>query len=126
MWTGDVRNMTAFQKSVLFNTQALAINQDVCAGSRQGDLLAQSSDGTQQLWGRRMCDGTMAALLYNRANSSATLSLTTAQLGWPSGTEATVRDVWANTTATTAHGAWSTLVDRHGVALVRLTRSSAQ
>ena len=83
-WISDV------QREVLFNAEVIAVNQDV---TPQGRPLV---DGNLAVWARHLSDGSVAVALYNENDATASLSVSFAALGWPSGTTATARDLWAH------------------------------
>jgi len=85
-------SMSADTKSVLTNSEVIAIDQDPLA--KQGVKVADT--GGLQVYSR-VLSGTdrRAVLLLNRTTSAATITARFADLGL--GTTATVRDVWAAT-----------------------------
>ena len=138
MWTGNVVTMTAFQKSVLFNQDVLDVNQDVCPGSAQGDVLQTGQNGFGhfgglQTWSKKMCDGSHVVILWNDYGEPAAANLTmTVNLDLVFGYEAAcahdvkVLDLWTKKqevvtpTALGFPGAVSELVLAHGVAMKRM------
>jgi alpha-galactosidase len=112
----DVRNMSQTTRSILTNTDVIAVNQDW--GGRQGAKVRD--DGEQEVWAKPMSDGSAAVILLNRAAGAATISTTAGQIGLaPTGTY-TVRDLWAKTTTTTT-GTITASVPAHGVAMYRVS-----
>eukprot|EP00039_Didymoeca_costata_P022851 m.5357 g.5357 ORF g.5357 m.5357 type:complete len:949 (-) comp3283_c0_seq1:19-2865(-) len=115
VWTGDVRNMTAFQKKVLFNQAVLNVNQDVCPGKKQGDLVYAPQDNSYQVWSTRMCNGSLAVILYNRQNNASMISANFSLFGnYSSQTKGLISDLWTGE-QTTRVGSISGLVPKHGV-----------
>jgi alpha-galactosidase len=114
-WISDV------QREILFNDEVIAINQDV---TPQGRPVA---DGDLTVWARKLSDGSAAVALYNQEDTPAVLSVAFASLGWPSGTSAAVRDLWAHadlgsfTDRYPASG--GVTVPPHGTHVVRITPS---
>lgn len=95
VWTGDVRNMTAFQRRVLFNQAVLAVHNDT--GTPQGDLLATSHESNDsQAWGKRLSDGGWAVILVNLGDKPAVNQLSFEVLGWEKDTKAEVKDLWSS------------------------------
>jgi len=88
----NLESMSADTKSVLTNSDVLAIDQDPLA--KQGTKVADTS-GLQVY--SRVLSGTnrRAVLLLNRTTSAATITARFADIGL--GATATVRDVWAGT-----------------------------
>lgn len=73
----DVRKMSAEEKSILLNKQAIAVNQDP---TEQGKRI--KADGQKEIWAKRLKNGDYAVLLLNRnAASSETITLTGKDLG---------------------------------------------
>eukprot|EP00054_Salpingoeca_dolichothecata_P011571 m.64221 g.64221 ORF g.64221 m.64221 type:complete len:105 (-) comp19530_c0_seq5:23-337(-) len=67
--------MTDFEKSILLNKDVIAVNQDVCPGSVQGDMFFQDLSG-HQIWAKKMCDNqSWTAIMYNPTDNQATFSL---------------------------------------------------
>jgi lipoprotein NlpI len=85
-------SMNADTKSVLTNSEVIAIDQDPLA--QQGVKVADT--GGLQVYSR-VLSGTnrRAVLLFNRTTSAATISVRFADIGL--GATAAVRDVWAAT-----------------------------
>ena len=82
-------NMSAATKSILTNTEIIAIDQD--AMGLQGVRIWEN--GTQSLWGKPLnANGTRAAVLFNEGDAAADMTLKFADLGLAPGT-ATVRDL---------------------------------
>lgn len=113
-WISDV------QREILFNDEVIAINQDV---TPQGRPVA---DGDLSVWARALSDGSAAVSLYNQDDAPAKLAVSFASLGWPAGTTAAVRDLWAHedmgsfTDRYPAAGTFVT-VPPHGTHVVRIT-----
>lgn len=84
-------SITPLQKKILLNEEVIAINQD---DTPAGRLL---KDGEWMIYGRNLTDGSMAIAFYNPSEVVAKVSLDFSLLGWPAGTTATVRDLWAKT-----------------------------
>lgn len=84
-------SITALQQEILLNTEVIAINQDVTPAGR---LLSKGMDGLMT-YGRNLSDGTAAVALYNPMDVETQGSVDFALFGWPQGTTAAVRDLWA-------------------------------
>lgn len=114
-WISDV------QREILFNDEVIAINQDV---TPQGRPVV---DGDLTVWARALSDGTVAVALYNQADAPADLSTTFSSFGWPVGTSAAVRDLWAHAdlgvfTDRFPAGTGGVSVPPHGTMVLRLTK----
>jgi alpha-galactosidase len=112
----DLRTMSAATKTILTNTEVIAVNQDW--GGRQGNRIADS--GNSEVWSKPMSNGSVAVVLLNRASSTATVSTTAAQLGLGSASSYAVRDLWAHSTATSG-STISASVPAHGAAMYVVT-----
>ncbi len=113
-WISDL------QRQILFNTEVLAINQDV---TPQGSPVAA---GDLTVWARILSDGSAAVAFYNQEDTAASISVSFSSLGWTAGTSAKVRDLWAHqdlgvfTDRYPSSGGVS--VDPHATHLVRITK----
>ena len=83
-WLSDL------QKEILLNKEVIAINQDVTPQGRP------VRDGDISVWSRMLSDGSAAVALYNENDAPMPLAVAFADLGWPAGTSAAVRDLWAH------------------------------
>jgi alpha-galactosidase len=123
-------NMTKIQEKVLFNTDVLAINQDVTPQGRP----VVTTDST--VWARFMTDGSVAVALYNEQDTAQTIGLDFAKLGamtpapiasassWGPTTTAKMRDLWTHTDNGTVTGKIAPMtVLPHQTIVVRLTKA---
>jgi len=108
----DLRTMSASTRSILTNTDVIAVNQDW--GGRQGNRL--SGSGSTEVWTKPMADGSVAVVLLNRGASTATVSTSASAVGLKAASGYSVRDLWAHTTGTTG-GTISSSVPSHGAAM---------
>jgi hypothetical protein len=113
-WLSDL------QKEILLNEEVLAVNQDV---TPQGRPIA---DSDISVWARALSDGSVAVALYNENDAPATLGVQFTGLGWPAGTAASVRDLWAHADLGVFTGAYPAAggvsVAPHETRLLRLTK----
>jgi alpha-galactosidase len=112
----DVRNMTEATRSILTNTDVIAVNQDW--GGKQGHKVRD--DGQQEVWAKPMSDGSVAVALLNRGSGAANISTTAGEVGLASTSTYTVRDLWSKTTTSTS-GTITASVPAHGVAMYRVS-----
>ncbi|AQZ61851.1 Endo-1,4-beta-xylanase A precursor [[Actinomadura] parvosata subsp. kistnae] len=112
----DIRSMSAETRTILTNTEVIAVNQDW--GGRQGHKI--SDNGNLEVWRKPMSNGSVAVVLLNRGTSTSTISTTAAALGLGSVASYTVRDLWAHTTSTST-GTISASVPGHGAAMFLVT-----
>ena len=112
----DIRNMSQATRSILTNTDVIAVNQDW--GGKQGAKVRD--DGQQEVWAKPMRDGSVAVVLLNRASAPATISTTAGQIGLAPASTYTLRDLWSKTT-TPSGGTITASVPAHGVAMYRVS-----
>ncbi|NUT51028.1 MAG: alpha-galactosidase [Saccharothrix sp.] len=108
----DLRSMSAATRTILTNTEVIAVNQDW--GGRQGNRIVDN--GNTEVWTKPMANGSVAVVLLNRGSGAATVSTSASQIGLGSAASYSVRDLWAHTTGTTS-GAISASVPAHGAAM---------
>ena len=124
----DVRNMSAWKRSVLLNADVLAVSQDrlVSPGRR-----VRGAAGGAQVWLRALADNSIAVILYNAADAPTPVDIPVSwrELGWDSGVKASVRDLWAHADlpgSPFVGGATAAAVPPHGHAMWRVTQAQAQ
>ena len=112
----DVRNMSAWKRSVLLNEEIIAVSQDalVSPGFR-----GRGAAGGTQVWARQLANGDQAVILYNGADAPqpVNISVSWAELGWPPNAVAVVRDLSAHSAvpgSPFAGSATAPLVPPHG------------
>ncbi|PRY36653.1 alpha-galactosidase [Umezawaea tangerina] len=108
----DLRTMSAATRTILTNTEVIAVNQDW--GGRQGNRLVDN--GNTEIWTKPMANGSVAVVLLNRNSGTTTVSTSASQIGLGSASGYSVRDLWAHTSGTTT-GAISASVPGHGAAM---------
>jgi alpha-galactosidase len=86
----DPRQMTAQEKQIVLNREAIAIDQDP---TEQGRRIRR--DGPLEVWAKRLRDGQVAVLLLNRdPTKSGTIELQAREVDLPA--VFGLRDVWAD------------------------------
>jgi alpha-galactosidase len=110
----DLRDMSPETLEVLTNPEVIAINQDPLG--RQARRVAQ--EGDLEVWAKPLEGGRMAAGLFNRGDSAASVTARWADLGL--GAWAHVRDAWARKDLGSFADEFSAEVEPHGVVLVVL------
>jgi len=128
--SNDLRHMDADCEAILLNTEVIAVSQDTAGAP--GKLAWQSShsiqDDLQQIFVRPLAHGSShAAVLFNRADSPRTITLTWDMLQPDHLMEkkaikasCTVRDLWAHRSLGSLFNFTAT-VDAHAVAMVVVT-----
>ncbi len=87
----DFRVLNDWDRYVLLNTEAIAVDQDPAgtSGSRV------KAEGAAQVWARPLADGSTAVVLLNAGEKPLTAGVTWAELKLASGARQ-VRDLWAH------------------------------
>lgn len=117
--SGDITTLDPFTLSLLTNDEVLGVDQDalVKAAHRAAKV------GETEVWARPLEDGGMAVGLFNLGEEAQKVTVTWQDLGiggfW------SVRDLWRQKAVGYFSGSYSTLVGRHGVALIKLTRAAS-
>jgi alpha-galactosidase len=88
-----VSGLDANSLAILSAPEIIAVDQD--ALGVQGIRVSAANPNGPECWARPLADGSVAALLLNRASTTASVTCTFAELGLknPTGT-ASVRDLW--------------------------------
>jgi len=114
----DLRSMSPSILDVLTNREVIAVNQD--KEGKQGRRVNKSGD--QEVWSRPLAGGAQAVGLFNRASTSAKITVKWADLGLTSA-PAHIRDLWSHTEVSPAAAEFSIAVPPHGVVLLRVSQS---
>ncbi len=112
----DLTRMTAADRALLMNKEAIAIDQDPLG--RQGDRLYQSGD--LDVWTRPLSGGRVAVGLFNRSWSLRDVSVDLGQIGFASG--ASVRNVWKQSDLGHRSGLYTETLPKHGASLLIVSR----
>jgi len=108
--------ISPLQRKILFNTDVIAVNQDVTPQGRPvvaGDL---------RVWARHMSDKSVAVALYNEADAATTITFSFHTVGWPATQKATARDLWEHKDLGEFTGSFTpTLVAPHEAKMLRFT-----
>jgi len=119
----DLTKMSDETKTILTNTEVIAVNQDTTG--LQAQLISDDGAGLQ-VWAKKL-NGRQslerAVLLFNRSNSTATMSVKWSDLDLVG--EATARDLWSHKDLGSFPTGYSTSVPSHGVVLLKVVGSKA-
>jgi alpha-galactosidase len=110
----DMAQLDDFTIDLLGNREVLAVSQDPL-GQAAGRVRAEP---WLEVWARPLNDGSMAVGMFNRAPVESEVEVRWDELGLSGPLE--VRDLWRHMDLGTSTGQFSTMVPRHGVALVRI------
>jgi alpha-galactosidase len=106
-----------FTKNLLTNDEVLAVDQD--ALGKQASRVSQ--EGTTEVWAKPLSDGTWAAGLFNLGEQKAPVTVHFDALNI-SGKQ-NVRDLWRQMDFGQADSSFTTMVQPHGVILVKIGTS---
>jgi alpha-galactosidase len=112
----DLRTMTPEIHDILTNSEVLAVNQDPLG--REGARVWK--DGELEVWSKQMKDGSRAAVLFNRSEAAANVTVNWEDIGYPAHLPALVRDLWAKKDLGKFVGNYSAQVPSHGVVVVKV------
>jgi len=120
----DLAKMSAETKSILMAPEAIAVNQDPLGV--QGDLIYQL--GPSQVWAGPLADGSRAVILFNRhtpyTDYNETIRVFFTDLGYPLGTVAKVRDLFARKDLGSFSNSFTASVPSHTVVFIKVTPAS--
>jgi hypothetical protein len=114
----DLSSMSSDTKSVLTNSEVIAIDQDPLA--KQGAKLSGGGTGLEIYNKVLSGTGRHAVLLLNRSAAAATMSVRFADIGL--GSTASVRNVWAATDLGTKTTSYDVSVPAHDSVLLLVTQ----
>jgi alpha-galactosidase len=112
----DIANMDEATRSILLNTEVIAVDQDKLGV--QGRRVSKSGD--QEVWVKPLSGGARAVLLFNRGKDAVDFGVTWAQLGLPANKRAKVRDLWAHRDVGRRSGFYTATVEPHGVVMLKV------
>src|SRR6185437_15358004 len=114
----DLRTMTDETKSILMNTEVIAIDQD----PEYKPVTSVSSEGGIEVLMRPLHDGSVVVGMFNRTAAAADAQFARSSLpGNLNGKGTKVRDLWKHEAVTMDGDAYKTSVPSHGVVLLRIS-----
>lgn len=116
----DMTQLDDFTLNLLTNDEVLEVNQDPLG--RQGRRLWK--DENLEVWFKEMEDGSKAVGLFNRGEFSTNVKVAWKDLGL-SGNQL-VRDLWRQKDLGDFPESYSTMVNRHGVMLIRIRPATGE
>ena len=114
----DLRTMTDETKSILMNTEVIAIDQDPAAKPVQ----ALSKKGDVETLTRVLADGSLIVGIYNRGSSPTPAGLSWSSLPADYSSKKAVRDLWKHQAIAINGAQYNETVPAHGVQLLKITR----
>ncbi len=113
----DLRTMTDETKSILMNSEVIAIDQDVAAKPVQ----TLNKKGQVEILWRPMHDGTIVIGVFNRGDAASPAGLSWSDLpAGLAGKKMTIRDLWQHAIVPMTGPAYNAMVPPHGVALLQI------
>ncbi len=112
----DLRTMSDETKSILMNTEVIAIDQDPAAHT----VKKVSEQGPLVVAARQLLHHDWAVGLFNRGDAAAKMTVTWKELGWHGKHQ--VRDLWAHKDLGAIADQYTSEVPPHGVALITVQR----
>lgn len=115
----DIRNMSEETKSILMNTEVIAVDQDPAALPTK----SLAKDGSIETLVRKMKDGSFVVGIFNRSEQPASTSLSFSSIDPAfAGKSLRVRDLWKHENVSVKGDKFETSVPRHGVVLLRVSK----
>ncbi len=112
----DLRDMNDDTKSILMNTDVIAIDQDP-AGLPMKKV---SEQGSTVIYSRPLKGGDIAVSMFNRGEQAADMSVSWDSLG-VAGKKIQARDLWKHAAVTVSGDKFTANVPMHGVVLLRVS-----
>jgi alpha-galactosidase len=112
----DLRNMSQETKDMLTNADVLAVDQD--PKGVQGHRVWQ--EGPLEIWAKPLVGGSLAVGLFNRTEAALKMTVDFKSIGAPAA--AKVRDLWAGKELGTLSGSYSSVVPKHGVVFLKISK----
>ncbi|MEX1016311.1 MAG: discoidin domain-containing protein [Phycisphaeraceae bacterium] len=123
----DVRSMFHDVQSVLLNTEAIAVNQDISFAEMADNPFGSGKrvryTDNMQLWVKPLEGNVRAVLLVNTGESDQELSVSWSEAGLPEG-EAQVRDLWAHENLGGFTNRYAAQVPPHGCKFLKIVPGS--
>lgn len=111
----DLRHMSQETLDILTNKEVIAVDQDPLG--EEGHKIVDQGD--QEVWVKKMSDGSHIVLLLNRGDDSAVMTTNAQAVGLPSASSYKVRDLWKHKDSKTKELIRG-FVPPHGVVMVRV------
>jgi alpha-galactosidase len=112
----DLRRMPEDTKAILMNPEIIAVDQD--AKGVQGHRVWD--EGPLEIWVKPLADGSKAAGLFNRGESSLKITLHFNQIA--AGAKAKLRDLWEHRDLGSFENTYTAEVPKHGVVMLKVMK----
>ena len=110
------RSMPDETKGILMNPEVIAVDQD--AKGVQGHRVWD--EGPLEIWARPLADGSQAAALFNRGESTLKITLDFKAIGAPASVK--LRDLWERKDLGTKEKSYTADVPSHGVVFLKASK----
>ena len=117
----NVRKMDQDTRAILGNPGLIDVNQDLLGrqGYKVGEMI--HANEVAQVWAKPLADGSIAVGLFNLGQrDNRLITVAWESLGLSAGRPCCILDLWSGDSLGTFKGAFSTQVDSHDVAAIRL------
>ena len=108
----DLRTMSDETKSILMNTEVIAVDQDKAVNPVRAV--------TPTIWARTLADGSIAVGLINRGETAAAVNVTWKSLGI-AGKKIQARDLWAHQAVSLSPDGYTATVPTHGIVMLKIS-----
>lgn len=112
----DLRVDSPFTIKTLTNPDVIAVDQDPLG--RQGRRIR--TNGSQEVWAKRLANGDRAVVLFNRSSRRATIATSAREIGVPAASRYFLHRLWSHCVYSTTSRI-SSAVGRHGVSMTRVS-----
>ena len=112
----DLTKMSPATQATLTNAEIIALDQDALGA--QGTRL--KTDGSRDVWARRLADGSVGVALLNRGSRAASIEVKWSDVGLGA-SRARARDLWAHADLGVIAGGYTAKVAPHGVVVLRVS-----
>jgi alpha-galactosidase len=118
----DLRTMTDETKSILLNTEVIAVDQDkaVNPAKRISEPGSGDNAAVSIVLAKTLSDGSVAVGMFNRGEQPMPISITWKSLG-VTGKTVHARDVWAHQFVEVSADGYTADVPKHGVVMLRVS-----
>jgi len=111
----DLRHMSPETVDILTNKEVLEVNQD--PAGIQGHKVSDAGD--QEVWAKKMSDGSVAVVLFNRGDDYAFMTTNAKAVGLPDASSYKIRNLWKHQDSS-SEDLIRSYVPSHGVAMFRV------
>lgn len=108
----DLRTMSDETKSILMNTEVIAVDQDKAVKPVRAI--------SPTVWARTLADGSLAVCLINRGDTPSPVTVTWKSLGI-AGKKIQARDLWAHKAVSATGDGYTATVPTHGIVMLKVS-----